>query len=401
MTADTAPEADRASATAGPAEPVPTAADTATAGPAEGEPAEAAPARKTEPWHRNDSGPDPTADGPIQHRWRKVALRTLSKAWDDSLFGISSQAAFWSAMSTAPLLLALLGLIGPVADLFGPGTIGAVQHQLDRFLRLIFSPEVADSLLGETVSTILDAAKGGVISVGLLISFWAGSSAMSAFVEAITIAYGQHEVRHPVRERFFALGLYLIALFTGILLLPIIAIGPDLLPKLFPRAIRGTVTDIVSFAYYPTLAVVLILLLATLYKVAPKHKHTWRRGIPGALLAAGLFLIASLFLRVYLAYAYSNGLTYGALTVPITFLIFYYLAALAIVLGAQFNNALLEYYPPKLSRETADENAKAARAARTARAAKAAMVTSVTKAAHATRLRGRPSEESATDPGPQ
>lgn len=343
MTADAAPKADRASKPA----------RTADASPH---------ARMTEPWHKHGGGPDPTADGPVVHRWRRVAGRTLSKAWDDSLFGISSQAAFWSAMSTAPLLLALLGLVGPVAELFGPETIVTVQEQLERFLRTIFSSEVADNLLGETVKTILDSSKGGVISVGLLISFWAGSSAMSAFVEAITIAYGQHEVRHPVRERFFALGLYMIALFAGILLLPLIAIGPDLLPRLFPAGIRDEVTSVVSFTYYPALAVVLIVLLATLYKVAPKHRHAWRRGLPGALLAAGLFLIASLGLRLYLTYAYSNGLTYGALTTPITFLIFYYLASLAIVLGAQFNNALLEYYPPRVSRANAD--AKAARPSR-------------------------------------
>ena len=345
MTADTAPESKRAEPDKAPPNPAgPDEAPARAAGPAEA----GAGARTTEPWHKHGGGPDPTADGPVRQRWRKVAGRTLSKAWDDSLFGISSQAAFWSAMSTAPLLLALLGLVGPVAELFGPDTIVTVQEQLDRFLRTIFSPEVADNLLGETVSTILDSSKGGVVSVGLLISFWAGSSAMSAFVEAITISYGQHEVRHPVRERFFALGLYMIALFAGILLLPVIAIGPEYLPKLFPGGIRDEVEAVVSFAYYPTLGIILILLLATLYKVAPKHRHAWRRGLPGALLAAALFLVASLGLRLYLTYAYSNGLTYGALTTPITFLIFYYLASLAIVLGAQFNNALLEYYPPKI-----------------------------------------------------
>ena len=161
MTTDAAPEVDRLAQRADPAGTTPAA-------------------RTTEPWHRHGGGPDPTADGPVVHRWRKVAGRTLSKAWDDSLFGISSQAAFWSAMSTAPLLLALLGLVGPVAEFFGPETIITVQEQLERFLRTIFSPEVADNLLGETVETILDSTKSGVISVGLVISFWAGSSAISA-----------------------------------------------------------------------------------------------------------------------------------------------------------------------------------------------------------------------------
>ena len=44
----------------------------------------------------------------------------------------------------------------------------------------------------------------------------------------------------------------------------------------------------------------------------------------------------------------SRRLTYGALATPITFLLFYYFASMAIIIGAQFNNALLEYYPPKM-----------------------------------------------------
>jgi membrane protein len=110
------------------------------------------------------------------------------------------------------------------------------------------------------------------------------------------------------------------------------------------------VTTIVNIAYYPVLGIGLILLLATLYKVAPKHKHRWVRGLPGALLAAAVFIVTSFGLRLYLSYVYSHGLTYGALATPITFLLFYYFVAMAIVIGAQFNNATLEYYPPKRSR---------------------------------------------------
>jgi len=97
--------------------------------------------------------------------------------------------------------------------------------------------------------------------------------------------------------------------------------------------------------YYPGVAVGLILMVAT-YKVAPKHKHAWYRGLPGAGLAATVFLVASTGLRLYLSYVYSHGLTYGALATPITFLLFYYFISMAIIIGAQFNNALLEYYPP-------------------------------------------------------
>ncbi len=277
-------------------------------------------------------------------------LRTLSKAWNDSLFGMSSQAAFWCALSTAPMLLALLGMVGYVSHWFGPGILTDVQQQSTVFLHTVFNREVADNLVGNTVETILNNGQADVVSVGLIISLWAGSSAMTAFVESIAIAYGQHELRHPVVERFFALGLYLCALIAGIVLVPLLAIGPDYLPGLFPAAWRQTVVAIIGYAYYPGLVIGLLLMLTTLYKVAPKRRHTWRRGLPGALLAAAVFLVASGGLRLYLSYVYTHGLTYGALATPITFLLFYYFISMAIIIGAQFNNALLEYYPPRATR---------------------------------------------------
>ena len=306
----------------------------------------------TIPWHSDGGGPVPTADGPVRNRWRKVAGRTLSKAWSDSLFGMSSQAAFWTAMSTAPFLLALLGLSGIFTRwLFGPEGMTAIREQASNFLNTIFNEEVANNLIGNTIDTILSNDQTGVISVGLIISLWAGSSAMSAFVESITIAYCQHEVRHPVLERFFALGLYIAALLAEIVALPLLAIGPEQLPRLFPDSWEPIVKVTLDYLYYPFLAVGLILLVTTLYKVAPKRKHAWSRGLPGATLAAVVFLVATTGLRIYLGYVYSHGLTYGALATPITFLLFYYFMAMAIIIGAQFNNALLEYYPPVARRK--------------------------------------------------
>ena len=90
----------------------------------------------TVPWHPDDTGPIPTAAGPVRRRPRKVLARTLDKAWGDSLFGLSSQAAFWSALSTPPLLLALLGMVGYIAHLFGPGTMTDIHAQITVFLHV-------------------------------------------------------------------------------------------------------------------------------------------------------------------------------------------------------------------------------------------------------------------------
>ena len=94
--------------------------------------------------------PTPAAPGaaPVAQDRR----RTLCKAWGDSLFGLSSQAAFWCALSTAPLLLALLGLIGFIVQWYFPaGTIDQVREQILLFLNTIFNEEVANNLVGNTV----------------------------------------------------------------------------------------------------------------------------------------------------------------------------------------------------------------------------------------------------------
>ena len=73
---------------------------------------------------------------------------------------MSSQAAFWCALSTAPLLLALLGLIGYIVHWYFPaGTIDQVREQVLLFLNTIFNEEVADNLVGNTVETILGRAR--------------------------------------------------------------------------------------------------------------------------------------------------------------------------------------------------------------------------------------------------
>ena len=294
------------------------------------------------PWHRPGTAPIVVPPG-TTHRWARVLKRTVSKAWGDSLFGMAAEAAFWFTLSTAPLLLALLGSIGFVSSWFGPDTIASVQLQVLTLLRTIFSPEVTATLIEPTVDSILHRGQADVVSVGFVVALWAGSSALASFVESITIAYGQHEVRHPVGERFFALALYLFAL-------PLLAVGPEYLPNFFPDTWHDRVSSIVGIAYYPALGLLLVMALTTLYKVAPKHRHPWKRGLPGAVVAAMVFFVSSWGLRTYLGYVTTHGLTYGALATPVAYMLFAYMVGVAVILGAQFNNATLEYYPPRRSK---------------------------------------------------
>jgi membrane protein len=274
---------------------------------------------------------------------------TLTKAWHGNIFSEAAEAAFWQTLSLPPLLLGLLGCLGFLGDWLGPRVVTAVHERIIAFCRTIFSPNVVQSIIEPTVSDILTKAQGEVASVGFLISLWAGSSAMSSFVDAITVAYGQYGVRHDVWQRIFALLLYLVGLVMAIIGLPVLALGPELLPKVFPQSWRNNIADLIGTFYYPVVAVLLVIALCTLYKVALPRKLPWHRGLPGAALAMVVFLLAVVGLRVYLIAIGRTGYTYGALAAPIAFLLLTFFIGLAIVVGAYFNSAIQELWPARMT----------------------------------------------------
>ncbi|WP_103351758.1 YihY/virulence factor BrkB family protein [Amycolatopsis sp. CA-128772] len=281
--------------------------------------------------------------------WRLVT-RTFAKAWEGNVFSEAAEAAFWQTLSLPPLLLGLLGSLGFVGEWFGQDVVTAVHDRIIGFCRTVFSQNAVHDIIEPTVNSILTVGKGEIVSVGFLISLWAGSSAMSSFVDAITVAHDQYGVRNDVWQRIFALLLYLCGLVILVVGLPLLAIGPDLLPEFFPAAWRPTVTSWVSALYFPALGAMITLALTTLYKLALPRKLPWHRGLPGAVLAMVVFLLSSVGLRVYLNWITKTGYTYGALAAPIAFLLLMFFIGLAVVGGAYFNSAIQELWPAKATR---------------------------------------------------
>ncbi|MEU5692771.1 YihY/virulence factor BrkB family protein [Actinosynnema sp. NPDC020468] len=280
----------------------------------------------------------------------RLLARTLSKAWEHSIFSESAEAAFWQVLSFPPLLLGLLGSLGYIGDWLGPEIVSAVKDRIISICRTIFSPDVVNGVIAPTVDQILTTGKGEIVSVGFLISLWAGSSAMSSFVDAITEAHDQYGVRNEVWQRIFALLLYVVSLVVLIVGLPVLALGPDLLTELFPTSWQDVIGSWLSALYYPGIGVLLVLALATLYKVSLPRKLPWHRLVPGAMLAMTVFLLSSVGLRLYIRWITTTGYTYGALATPIAFLLFAYFIGLAITIGAYFNASVQDMWPAKMTR---------------------------------------------------
>ncbi len=278
---------------------------------------------------------------PTRHHIWRIVKRTIAKSWDDSIFSESAQAAFWCALSLPPLLLGMLGSLAYVAPLFGPYTLRTIEDRLVSTAGSLFSSNVVNEIIQPTVSDIVAGARGEVVSLGFVISLWAGSSAISAFVDSVTEAHDQTELRHPVRQRFYALGLYVGMLVIVIATAPLLAIGPSKIAEHIPESWQ----NFLSYGYYPVLFVGLVAAVNVLYRVSLPQPLPSHRLLFGSVLAAVVFLVATLGLRVYLTWITGTGYTYGALATPIAFLLFAFFLGFAIMMGAELNAAIQEEWP--------------------------------------------------------
>jgi membrane protein len=272
--------------------------------------------------------------------------RAVRKGWQDRILGLSAEAAFWQLLSLPSLFLALVATLGYASRWFGSTTVDRTEFRIETTLNSAFSKQVVHDVIHPMLHDVLHSGRVDIISLGFLIALWAGSSATATFVNTITIAYDMRDMRGAVRSRLLALWLFLGSVVIGVVVLPLLVLGPTLLKRVLPTGARTALSGLIDNGYYPTVIVLLLLGLATLYHLAPPKRLPWRRGVPGAVLAVIVFLTGSAGLRTYITFIVEhNSAAYGTIAAPIGALLFFFVLALGVLFGAEFNAAIEQYKP--------------------------------------------------------
>ena len=185
-----------------------------------------------------------------------------------------------------------------------------------------------------TLDDVLRNGRFEIISFGFVLSLWSGSRALNVFVDTISIMYGQSGVRGIVHTRALSFSLYLFALLVGVVVIPLVLIGPSLLTELLPERVQ-----LLRFLYWPVVVTLAVASLTSLFHVSTPRRSPWLRDVPGALLTLFIWLMTSFFLRQSLGATVGGASIYGPLAAPIVVLIWLYFLALAILIGAALNAA--------------------------------------------------------------
>lgn len=243
--------------------------------------------------------------------------------------------AFFCFLAITPLIAAIVLIYGLVAD------VGTVEQQVAALTRVI-PPDAASVLEGQLLQVVTTSgtATGIGLVVALLVSIYGAMYAANGLIAALNVINSELETRGLISLTRRALGLTLAAMMiglTGLISGGVFAWLTSLTSPLFDLAVDN---------FFRIIASLVALLLGTagfalIMRYGPDRRAAkWRWLTPGAILATLLWMAASFGLSLYVAYVSNYSATYGSLSAVVVFLMWLYLSAYGVLLGALVNAEL-------------------------------------------------------------
>jgi membrane protein len=267
--------------------------------------------------------------------WNGVVGRTLRASTTDRASLAAAGCAFYATLALFPGISMLISVCGMVVD---PQT---AESQLSTLSGLL--PPPAFSLIEDRVHQLVDQSSGTLslhLLISFLLAFWSSSAGSKSVLSAINVAYDVTEQRPFVQFQAIGLAMTLIAVLCALLAIGVLLL---LAPAINFLGLASQGGGLIHAAGMAMLIGFFFAAIALLYRFGPSRPAPPHpRIIAGAMLATVLWLIASELLSVYVSRIGSFGATYGSLGAAVGVMLWFYISAYAVLLGAELNAQLEE-----------------------------------------------------------
>lgn len=265
--------------------------------------------------------------------WR-VAFNAYKRFEDDDGFAMAGFIAYSVFLSLFPFMIFMSALCG---ILIGPDESLEI---IDALFQL--APEHIAQTLSPVLLEVMGEARGGLLTFSAVAALWIASNAVEAVRIAFERAYNVEAARGYVLRRSVALAFVFIAAVAFAVLGFIIILAPlaislarEYLPFHIPFGL-GVLRYIFGLGVF---ALFLLALNRWLPSRAPKTRRVW----PGIIVSTLLWIVGATGFSIYLAFAPSYTITYGAFAGVIVTLLFFYITGAIVIYGAEVNAALIAY----------------------------------------------------------
>lgn len=262
--------------------------------------------------------------------WIELLRRTAFDSNRDGVPGLAAQLAFYFFLALFPALLVVVSLLTllPVEP--------AIASLLTRLEGLL--PADALDLVRREIDRVLRGDRRGVITFGMAVAVWSSSTAMMAVIYTLNRAYDIEEWRPWWKTRLIAIVLTLALAVFILAAFALVVAGGEMAAAVAAWTGAGQAfVDAWRILQWPIALALVVVAIDLVYHFAPNADARWVWVTPGALLATGLWLAASLGFKLYLRYVTNIAVFYGAIGGVMVVMLWLYLSAFAILVGAELN----------------------------------------------------------------
>jgi membrane protein len=264
---------------------------------------------------------------------------------DDDMVTYAAALSYHLTLALFPFVIFLLTLLGALG----------LSDFFDRVLneaRAALPPD-AYELLARVIGEIRGQPREGLLSFSILFALWAASAGMRSVMNALNVAYAVEETR-PAWKRYPLSVLYTIGLVAVVIAAAVFRlIGPWAAQRFVTRlGLTTALARVWTWLHWPVVVLLLLLVVALIYYLGPNIDQPFRYVTPGSICAVIVWLVASLLFSAYVESFGNYGATYGSLGGMIVLLLYFFVSAAVLLLGAEINAAIHPAHGPRSANVT-------------------------------------------------
>jgi len=287
----------------------------------------------------------------------RIAVDAVYAFGDDDGWALASHIALSTLLAMFPFLIVLTALAGFAGSKEVADTLATLL--LDTW------PREAAAPLAREIHNVLGTTRGGVLTIGVVLSIYFAASGVDSLRIALNRAYNAKETRSWWLLKLESIAYVLVAAFALLALGFLVVLAPLMFatwlkyaPWLAPLEQQFT------YWRYGIAGFVMVIALVVAHKWLPAGKRSFSDIAPGVIVTLVLWLAAGIGFGRYLAEFANNYVTmYAGLASAMIALVFLYWTSTIFFYGGELNAAIIRQRERRLAEERAAREAAAAEAA--------------------------------------
>jgi membrane protein len=242
------------------------------------------------------------------------------------VLGLSAQTAYYFFFSLFPLFLFATPLLSLLGD--KRKTVDFIMTQVAEAVPGEAYPLVA----GVVNQVVFQKGAPGVMSLGALLTLWAGSNVFSSLMDALNRAFSATDTRPWWRKTLIACGFVIVASVVGLIATVVLLDGENVVKMMGKVVGLSASTKLVwTVIQFPLAIGFIVFLTWAIYFVLPDLRMTWREALLGAVCATLLWVVVTLAFRLYVQHFGNYSRMYGTVGAVVVLLMWMYLTMLSIL----------------------------------------------------------------------